>query len=400
MPESFRHHQSSAEEHEGFRGLEQIEDVETLRAALETMKADPGQRRTDSLRDIDALLDLQAQGRELLSRLHTDEERDEAARILHEVEGWIATEGAMRQWRRLAGEPSGGRKERRSTPKGTIEPKRKVERPSAIAMRRREQSGETTLERAEALMGRDFLGPDAVREIFGIDVEVIPTIPFSEKELERAKELGQMLVLRVDKAADGQPLTMQKMEALLRDTVQRAGKGKVLYNTDRYKNEHFFTTETPTVGWSLVSKDVLPDSTSKNYVEQTDVLADYLRNKVFRGETVPSEYEAALEEWDVEKADITALVGTNWQEAAQRLEKLQITQLTRQSPADVLYDGLMRLQARSERLLESKYTWTKRRTSRGYLVRAGGAAALGADVSDWRPGDAYDLIGVSFSRSH
>ena len=272
--------------------------------------------------------------------------------------------------------------------------------PQARSAKVRETGGETTLERAEAIMGRDFLGPDAVRETFGIDVEVIPAIPFSESALERAKELGQMLVLRVDRAADGQPLTMQKMEVLLRDTVQRAGKGKILYNTDWYKNESFFTTEAPTAGWALVSKDVIPDSTSKNYAQQTDVLADYLRNKVFHGEPVPAEYEAALAEWDAEKADITALVGTYWQEAAKRLEALQITKLTRQSPADVLYDGLTRLQARSERLLEGKHTWTSRRTSDGRLVDVGSADAEGAPVDPWAPVRAYDFLGVSFSRSH
>lgn len=259
----------------------------------------------------------------------------------------------------------------------------------------REQGGETALERAEALMGRDFLGPDAVRETFGIDVETIPAIPFSENNLERAKELGQMLVLRVDRAADGAPLTMRKMEAALEGAIYLSEK------TDSwYKNENFFTTETPTVGWALVSKDVIPNSTSKNYHQQTEVLADYVRSKVFHGETVPAEYEAALTEWDAEKDEIAALVGTNWQEAAKRLEALQITQLTRQSPADVLYDGLMRLQARNECLLGGKFTWTKRRTLDGVPVSVGSANALGAKVSIWGPDFAHGALGVSFSRSH
>lgn len=264
----------------------------------------------------------------------------------------------------------------------------------------REQGGETTFERAEMFMGSDLLGPDAVRETFGIDVEVVPAIPFSEDELARAKALGQMLVLRVDRAADSTPLTMQKMEALLSTSLQSTNKGKVLHSTDWYKNENFFITETPTAGWALVSKDVIPNSTSKNYHQQTEVLAEYVRTKVFRGEPIPTEYEAALTEWDTEKDEIAALVDTNWQEAAKRLEALQITQLTRQSPADVLYDGLMRLQARSERLLESTYTWTKRRTAGGRLVCVGFADAGGALVGHWNPDNANDALGVSFSRSH
>lgn len=269
-----------------------------------------------------------------------------------------------------------------------------------------EQGAETTYERAEAIMGEDFLGPDAVRETFGIDVEVVPAIPFSENNLERAKELGQMLVLRVDRAADNAPLTMQKMEALVSAALQQAGKGKALYDTDGYKNEDFFTTETPTVGWALVSKDVIPGSTGINYHQQTEVLADYLRNHVFRGETIPAEYEAALAEWDTKKDEIAALVGTNVKEAARRFEALLITRLTRQSPADFLYDNLMRLQVRNERLLEGKYTWTSRRasiggrTSYGYILDVGNASAEGARIRGWGPSNADDDLGVSFSRSH
>ncbi len=68
--------------------------------------------------------------------------------------------------------------------------------------------------KAREIMGeREVMGPEEVKKAFGIEVpeSEVPPIPFNETELKRAKELGQFLVLRVDKTQDGQPLTMQKL---------------------------------------------------------------------------------------------------------------------------------------------------------------------------------------------
>ena len=51
---------------------------------------------------------------------------------------------------------------------------------------------------AKEILGEDFLGPEEVKEVFGITIEEVPAIPFSQAELERAKELGQQLILQVE----------------------------------------------------------------------------------------------------------------------------------------------------------------------------------------------------------
>ena len=109
---------------------------------------------------------------------------------------------------------------------------------------------------AKEILQENYLGPEAIEKAFGIRLnpENIPPILFTKEELERAKELGQSLILRMDKAPDGQPLTMQKMQELLQPQFTSEAKGKILDNTDWYQNEDFFTKETPKLHWALASR--------------------------------------------------------------------------------------------------------------------------------------------------
>ncbi len=68
------------------------------------------------------------------------------------------------------------------------------------------------------------------------------------------------------------------------------------------------------------------------------------------------------------------------------LEGLQITELTRQTPAEALYDLVAYYQTMGERLLPNVYTWTKRRSSEGGLVDVGCFESDGVDVDASPPG--------------
>ena len=272
------------------------------------------------------------------------------------------------------------------------------ERSPKTKVRKAETNG-LAVERAQEIMGVDFLGAEAVEKTWGFRPEVIPPVQFSEDDLEKAKALGQMLVLRIDQTADGQPLTMKEMNELLEKKIKAEGKGKILYQVDWYKDEDFFTKDTPRLSWALVSKKEIPDSTSKNYVQQTEKIAEYLRNQVFKDVEIPTEYQEAIDEFEAKQADIAAILTSNWQEAAKQLSELKINQLTRQSPADALYDWLMYLQNNNGRLMEDKYTWTSRRAPDGELVSFGDSDADGSGVVHWTPGGASGILGVVFSRS-
>ncbi|HEY4520293.1 MAG TPA: hypothetical protein VJJ72_00605 [Candidatus Paceibacterota bacterium] len=266
--------------------------------------------------------------------------------------------------------------------------------------RAEEESGRISFAEAEAILGRDFLGPEMASKVWGFQGEA-PPIPFTREDLERAKELGQFLVLRIDRTPDGEPLTMLKIHEYLMPKYQAKNQGKVLYDTtEQWKlDSDFFTVETPRIQWALVSKEVLPGSTSANYLIQTEHLADYLRGQVFRGRSLPQEYEEAVTEFENAKPDIIALMTSDWQKAAEKLENLKITKMLRPVPVDVLYDTASYLQYNNVRRLEDKYAWTSRRSSGGGLVCVGRAGAGGAGVDGWEPDGSDSGLGVVFSRS-
>ena len=175
-------------------------------------------------------------------------------------------------------------------------------------------------------------------------------------------------------------------------------KGKILYDTDWYKDEKFFTKDTPRAKWALVSKTLVPDSTGKNYLQQTEVIAEYIKNKAFKGGSLPSQYQDAIREYDGQKEAIATLLSSNWQEAAKRLAALKLNQMTRQTPAESLYDFLVYFQNKDQRLLENMYAWTSGLTSDGNLVYLGSFDSGGANVDVWGPDYSDSSIGVVLSR--
>ena len=268
--------------------------------------------------------------------------------------------------------------------------------------RRENKEGEVSLGQAQEIMGADFLGAEAVEKTFGFMPEDVPPIPFSASELERARELNQFLELRIDKTADGQPLNMEKMYKLLQPEFTAGNNGRILNSHGKadswYKSESFLK-DTPRASWVLVSKDVIPDSLSKNFLQQTEVITNYLKNEVFKGQELPDVYKEAVEEFEAKKAGIAAILTSNWQEAAKQLSELKINQLTRQLPVETMYDFVMYFKNNKKRLLEGKYTWTYRRASAGGLVLVGYFASGGASVGLWTPADVGGIRGVVFSRS-
>jgi hypothetical protein len=187
------------------------------------------------------------------------------------------------------------------------------------------------------------------------------------------------------------------MQGLLETRFDAKGE-RVLYDTDWYKDEKFFTEETPQMDWALTSKEVVPDSTERNYLQQTEVMVNYL-GQAFPDGTLPAEYQEAVQEFTSQKTEIERLISDDWQEAAARLEALKITQLTRQTPVEALYDLLMYQQNNEKRLMENMYSWTGRRGSEGRFVPVGRFGSDGVGVSAYRPDDRAGPLGVSFSRS-
>lgn len=247
--------------------------------------------------------------------------------------------------------------------------------------------------------GTDVFGAEEIAQVFRIPINGHlnpPPIPFSEAELKRARELNQYLVLQADKTADGRQVTMKRIHAELGN---RLGDGKLLKDIDWYKKEAFFTDDVPTLGWRLVSREVIPASASADYVEQTQALADYLANEVYRGEELPEAYQSAVKEFESRKAELEKLRGNDWDKAAEELAGLKLNQLFREKPVEVLYGLVVQHEINHERLLGTMYTWTNKRSLGGGLVFVGSCGSNGVGVDYDGPDFSGLGLGVRFSRS-
>lgn len=274
--------------------------------------------------------------------------------------------------------------------------KEEMEIKGAKSEKVQELKGETSLDKAREILGKDFLGPESVKNVFGVELETIPSIQFTKEDLERAKELNQMLILQIDKMEDGKQLTLENMQ----NKFPKAYAGKRMwYDQDWYNKEDFFKNETPKAGWKLVSKDTIPNSTNKNYLKQTETIVQYLKEEVFKDRELPKEYQEAITEFESQKSNISKLIDSDWESASGKLENLQITRLTRENPAEVIYRLILDNKENKEKLLPSKYTWTLRRPSDGEFVFVGFFDDVGANVYGYKPDHRHDFIGAPFSCS-
>ena len=253
----------------------------------------------------------------------------------------------------------------------------------------------------EKLGKENVFGPKEIEKIFGVRLAEVPGIPFSVEELERAEKLGQMLLLRVDKTAEGKPMSLEAMTEVMAKRWKDEGKGDLLSTADGWKSwigEDRFTTESPRTGWALVSKDVLPESLSKNYIEQTEVIIATLKSDVFKDMDIPEEYTKAIAEFESRKAKLTELVGEDWKKAAKELTELKISQMTRQTFPETIYDLAVYYDVNNERLLSEKRTWSASLDPGGGLVSLGEFDADGVYGDGWSPGARNGYLGVSLSR--
>ena len=259
-----------------------------------------------------------------------------------------------------------------------------------------------SLENAVELLGAENVhGPDDIKTTFGVTLEDIPAIPFSEAELERAAELGQMLVLRTDTDQNGEPLSIEKMQQHLDEKWERENKGRLLYNENTVTNLGEAYKQAPTPGWALVSKETVPDTKDRNYLEQTDTLLEHLKTEVFRDQDLPPEYKAAEQEFNQQRPEIEQLI-TNKQytDAAEKLLNLDITQLTRPSATETIYDLALHFDATGTRLLPpGSATWTRSRASDGHPIDVGAFDDDGVHADRGLVGNRYSGVGARLSRS-
>jgi hypothetical protein len=255
-----------------------------------------------------------------------------------------------------------------------------------------------SLVEANELLDRSayVFGAEQLRTAWGDKLPLpatFPPIPFSKTDLRRAGDLEQFLFL-MPPAVSMRSVHDWSDNKTVKDTP-------LLYNADWYEQEQFFT-ELPTTGagwqWHLVGRGLIPGTTSDNYLQGTVVLARYLRT-VFNGLEMPSVYSGAIEELEQSTARLGRLLFKDWQTAAQELVALQLNQLCRLNPAQLLFVLATYERVTGMRLLPDVYHWSNTCSSGGGVVGLGcfGDEGVGVDRDDPRSG--YGHLGVLFSRS-
>ena len=234
------------------------------------------------------------------------------------------------------------------------------------------KEGSVEFEEVKEIFGKDFLGPEAIKTTYGIELtpdelQEIENIPFTREELEQAKQLGMMLVLRVPSIGEGKeakPLTIDQIREKFSggDTLgdPKEKKKKMFYRSKGdgwFDKEKFALEGTPKLGWGLVMKSVLPDSLSKNWDQQEEVLKNWAKQ---------NNIDPAL--------------------------------VKRRTPVEIVYDTFLYYGENKETLLEDKWDWSGVRSSGGYFVNVGRFDSDGLRVGHASRDDATSHLGVCPSR--
>ena len=272
----------------------------------------------------------------------------------------------------------------------------------------RKESAPVSLEEAEKIFGKDFLGPEEVSKVFGVILpkENLLPIPFSRQELENAKALGQQLIYQAAgmKVRDSAIAPVYDWITVknIQERFPTASDGSRIWHRSLRDEDDDYLSEHTDLCWKLTSKSVISETITKDYFEQTEAIISYIKNEVFKGLVVPKEYADAIEEFELAKRTVSlCLEEKNKRGADEILEGLKITSLTRETPVEAVYRIVLQEQTNKEKLLSSKTTWTSRRASDGCFVEVGQFDSFGIQVIGGTVTNGIQSVwtGACFSRS-
>lgn len=231
--------------------------------------------------------------------------------------------------------------------------------------------------RARKMLGQDFLGARAVLQMgsklraVGINVEFDvtnnPPLPFSEVDLALAKENEEMLVLRTaEMKLDGilMPVSLINFRELFKKDPRNEGQRLFYFEgsdpNDWYANETFATSASEIrPGWALVKKEVLIDSTDKDWNQQDHSLRTY-------------------------------------SESLRRNGGLQ-TVARRRTAAEAVWDTMLNY-VNNGKQASDNYDWTQTLASDGRFVYVGEYRSRGLEVNGYAPIYSAPYLGIRSSR--
>ena len=195
-----------------------------------------------------------------------------------------------------------------------------------------------TQEQALEIMGaNNFYGTEEIWNTFGINPDDVPEIPFTKKELEYANQLGQELVLYLNKLNNGNPLTIIEMSECLSWT--NAGCSINLAGLNQYKYEEL-KKEAPRSGWRLCDTKYMSGTYNENFLDQAEEMTKGIMRR-YKDQNLPVAYQVAIEEFKEKKSELlnifNSLSSQERQRATKAFTELKINQLCRETAPELMY---------------------------------------------------------------
>ena len=251
---------------------------------------------------------------------------------------------------------------------------------------------------AREVLGNDFFGPPEIQKVFGVTLEKIPPIPFTREELEKAKELGQQLILFTDVVVDEGaqlPATINNLFSMYPSVWDGNRMGVRMKDV----SADFRAKETPRMGWRLVSKKVIPRTEDATYIGSLRVLANYF-GELDAGRTEESWYQSIWEEVNREGVDIedAMAIEEDWRSSLESITRLRASQCFGERAVECVYRLIVNQELHDTRLLSDTYVHTTSIFPDQGLVRVGFFREEGMALSITSPLENYPQVGMCFSR--
>ena len=260
-----------------------------------------------------------------------------------------------------------------------------------------QQEKQTNIDTAlEIMTPEQFIGPDDIEKTFGFKPNEIPSINFSKQELETAQKLGQQLILYIESTNDGTSLNAQTIKSLIKHKTKL--NNPVIYTEDWYEKNPKTKDITPRLGWRLTTPEIIDNSREQNYLEQTETLITYLTDKVYKDQEIPLKYQDAINQFESQKTELSALIQSDGKSASEKLSKLEINQLTRENYTEIIYRLTLTENKTGFQNLENTRSWSNSLVSDRRLVDVGAFVSVGLLVGCWSPDARNGEIGVCFSQ--
>ena len=245
-----------------------------------------------------------------------------------------------------------------------------------------------------------FLPEDTAR-VFVAKIPEDAGFPLSEDFLRKVKAAGCGVLYQSNTFADGTPLTIQELckrrenkDALGGNLLYSAGNPNCWYRTDPLFNEWI-----PRNRWRITARDVIPDTTGKNCVQQLLILAHFVE-ELFGDQLSEQGKEAIAELRDNVASIEKQCAGSDWQNGTKRWAALKFVELFLPYPVETVGQILMEQEVNLTRLFASIYGRTSQLSPGRGVVHVGNADAVGTRLDgSWEPVNRYGNLGCFFSCS-